>query len=154
MASIPRLVAPLGLRVIHKGCPEKSRKGWRFTISMGHQSQRDRQDNIKILKLIVNGASINVIRRVVTDPRTGERADFSRIYDRIFWLEKTLLAFEKAQLGRWREELKRQGIVRHTRIAHDDIVLGINWATSADRRITALNCSASADIRSGYVFRF
>jgi hypothetical protein len=32
-------------------------------------------------------------------------------------------------------------------------VLGVNWQTSADRRSTALNCSISADIAFGYVYR-
>ncbi len=149
----PKTGRPLGVRVIHKECPEKAKKGWRFTVSRDHQCQRDRDDNLKILTMLVNGASINSIQRVLTDPRTGKRAGMSRIYDRIFWLERTLLAFERAQLTRWRTELERQGVFRHTRIAHDDIVLGINWETSADRRLTALNCTASADIRSGYVFR-
>lgn len=147
----PKTKRPLGMRVIHKPC--KGRKGSRFTVSKDHQGQRDREDNIKILKMLVNGASINSIQRVLTCPRTGERAGMSRIYDRIFWLERTLLAFERAQLGKWRKDLERRGVLRHTRIAHDDIVLGINWETSADRRITALNCSASTDIQSGYVFR-
>lgn len=29
----------------------------------------------------------------------------------------------------------------------------MNWETSSDRRITQLNCSTTADVRSGYVFR-
>jgi hypothetical protein len=29
----------------------------------------------------------------------------------------------------------------------------VNWETTANRRITALNCSVSADIQSGYIFR-
>ncbi|WP_304617935.1 hypothetical protein [Paracoccus sp. (in: a-proteobacteria)] len=147
----PKTARPLGIRVIHKPC--KGRKGARFTVSKDHQEQRDREDNIKILKMPVNGASINSIQRVLTCPRTGERAGMSRIYDRIFWLERTLLAFERAQLGNWRKNLERRGVFRRTRVAHDDIVLGINWETSADRRITALNCTASTDIESGYVFR-
>ncbi|SPJ24847.1 hypothetical protein PAA8504_02688 [Palleronia abyssalis] len=147
----PKTKRPRGIRVIHKPC--KGRKGARFTVSKDHQGQRDREDNIKILKMLVNGASINSIQRVLTCPRTGKRAGMSRVYDRIFWLERTLLAFERAQLGKWRKELKRRGVFRHTRIAHDDIVLGINWETSADRRITALNCTASTDIQSGYVLR-
>ncbi len=103
--------------------------------------------------MLVTGASINSIQRVLTCPRIGERAGMSRIYDRIFWLERTLLAFERAQLGKWRKNLERRGMFYHTRVAHDDIVLGINWETSADRRITALNCTASTDIESRYIFR-
>jgi len=72
---------------------------------------------------------------------------------RIFWLERALLLFERAQLAKWREEKTRTGDYLHARIAHDDVVLSVNWETSKDRRITALNCSVSADIRSGYVFR-
>lgn len=82
----------------------------------------------------------------------------SRIYDRIFWLERTLLAYEQAQLTEWRKRVEKQRIKDgkpyiHTRIAHDDIVVGVNWESRIDRRITQLNCSVSADIRSGYVFR-
>lgn len=82
----------------------------------------------------------------------------SRLYDRIFWLERTLLAYEQAQLAEWRKRVERQSIKNgkpysHTRIAHDDIVVGVNWQTKIDRTITQLNCSVSADIRSGYVFR-
>jgi hypothetical protein len=90
----PRTARPLGIRVIHKPC--RGRKGARFTVSKDHQEQRDREDNIKILKMLVNGASINSIQRVLTCSRTGERAGMSRIYDRIFWLERTLLASERA----------------------------------------------------------
>ncbi len=82
----------------------------------------------------------------------------SRLYDRIFWLERTLLAYEQAQLAEWRKRAERQRIkdgkpYTHTRVAHDDIVVGVNWQTKIDRKITQLNCSVSADIRSGYVFR-
>lgn len=87
-------------------------------------------------------------------PAKGKRkVGVKKIYDRIFWLEKTLLAYEQAQLSQWRARLKRQKRFCHTRIAHDDVVLGVNWETSRDRRITALNCATSADIRSGFVFR-
>ncbi len=84
----PKTGRPLGIRVIHKDCPDKAKKGWRFTVSRDHQCQRDREDNIKILTMLVNGASINSIQRVLTDPRTGKRAGMSRICDRIFWLER------------------------------------------------------------------
>lgn len=130
----PKTARPLGIRVIHKSC--RGRKGARLTVSTDRQEQRDWGDNIKILS----------IQRVLTCPRTGERAGMSRIYDRNFWLERTLLAFERAQLGKWRKNLDRRGVFRHTRVVQDDIVLGINRETSADRRITALNCTASTDI--------
>lgn len=75
-------------------------------------------------------------------------------YARIFWLERTLLAYERAPLAEWRKRVKRQRVKDgkpyvHTRIAHDDVSIGVNWETRADRRITQLNCSVSADIRSG-----
>ncbi len=41
----------------------------------------------------------------------------------------------------------------HSRIAHDDISVSANWQTKIDPKITQLNCSVSAAIRSGYVVR-
>jgi hypothetical protein len=138
-----------GIRLVHKPC--RGKKGARFTVSLNHVRQIDRQDNITILKHLVNDTSINGLRRLIS---SGNRqASVKMIYDRIFWLEKTLLAYEKAQVEQWKKRVSKSGTIRHTRIAHDDIVLGVNWETSHDRRITALNCAVSADIQSGYVFR-
>lgn len=140
-----------GVRIIHKPC--KGHKGARFTVSQSHIRQQNRRENIRILKQLVNDASINVLQRLLIPAKGKRKVGVKRIYDRIFWLEKTLLAYEQAQLSEWRFRLQRQGRFRHTRIAHDDIVLGVNWETSRDRRITSLNCATSADIRSGFVFR-
>ena len=69
----------------------------------------------------------------------GRSCGMSRVYDRIFWLERALLAFERQQLRRWRERMERSGeTVRH-HLAHDDIVLSVNWETSEERRITSSN---------------
>ncbi len=141
----------IGIRVVHKPC--KGKKGSRFTVSQSHIRQKDRRENIRILKELVNDTSINALKRLLVPAEGKRKVGVKKIYDRIFWLEKTLLAYENAQLAEWHKKQNKENKFRHTRIAHDDIVLGVNWETSRDRRITALNCSVSADIRSGYVFR-
>lgn len=151
--SVPR---SRSVRVIHKPC--KGLPGARFTVSSEHRRQKKRDENIEILSLLANGTGLHDIRRILRTPRGETEPGMSRLYDRIFWLERTLLAYEKAQLAEWRKRVKRQRIKEgkpytHTRIAHDDIVVGVNWQTKIDRKITQLNCSVSADIRSGYVFR-
>ena len=144
------------VRVIHKRC--QGLPGARFTVSTEHRRQKKRDENIQILSLIANGAGIHDLRRVLRSPRGETEPGMSRLYDRIFWLERTLLAYEKAQLAECRKRIEKQRIkdgkpYTHTRIAHDDIVIGVNWQTKIDRKITQLNCSVSADIKSGYVFR-
>ncbi len=142
---------PLGIRLIHRPC--RAHKGGRFTVSSDHRRQKDRSDNIRILSQLVNEGGINALRRLLEPPRGARQVGIQRIYDRIFWLERVLLAYERAQLTKWRKRLRKENRPRHNRFAHDDIVLGVNWETSTDRRITALNCAVSADIKSGYVFR-
>ena len=144
------------VRVIHVPC--RGKPGARFTVSSEHRRQINRAENIQILALLANGAGTHDIRRILRTPRGEAEPGMSRLYDRIFWLERTLLAYEKAQLSEWRKRVERQRIKDgkpyvHTRIAHDDISIGVNWETRSDRRITQLNCAVSADIRSGYVFR-
>lgn len=144
------------VRVIHKPC--RGLPGARFTVSTEHRRQKKRDENIRILSLIVNGNGVHDLRRIMRTPRGETEPGASRLYDRIFWLERVLLAYEQAQLAEWRKRVERQRIkdgkpYTHTRIAHDDIVVGVNWQTKIDRKITQLNCSVSADIRSGYVFR-
>ena len=91
--------------------------------------------------------------RMMAPAGSGKSCGAKRVYDRIFWLERTLLAFERAQIARWKQELEASGEPINHHLAHDDIVLSVNWETSSDRRITQLNCSTTADVRSGYVFR-
>ncbi|OWY14569.1 hypothetical protein B6V72_04770 [Thioclava sp. F34-6] len=152
--SVPRARS---VRVIHKPC--KGLPGARFTVSSEqHRRQKKRDENIEILSLLANGTGLHDIRRILRTPRGETEPGMSRLYDRIFWLERTLLAYEKAQLAEWRKRVERKRIkdgkpYTHTRIAHDDISVGVNWQTKIDRKITQLNCSVSADIRSGYVFR-
>lgn len=151
--SVPRARS---VRVIHKPC--KGLAGARFTVSSEHRRQKKRDENIEILSLLANGTGLHDIRRILRTPRGETEPGMSRLYDRIFWLERTFLAYEQAQLAEWRKRVERQRIKDgkpyiHTRIAHDDIVVGVNWQTKIDRKITQLNCSVSADIRSGYVFR-
>lgn len=140
-----------GVRLIHKPC--RGKPGARFTVSVEHARQMDRRNNLAILRKLVNDNAMTALHRLLEPSPGSQEVGVALIYDRIFWLERVLLAFERAQLARWRERHKKRGEFRHTRIAHDDIVLGVNWETSADRRITPLHCSVSADIESGYVFR-
>ena len=102
---------------------------------------------------IVNGAGINDVVRMLSPAGTGRKIGVSRVYNRIFAIEKALLAFERAQLRKWRQKEIDEGFERRHHLAHDDIVIGVNWETSAERRITQLNISATADVPSGYVFR-
>lgn len=144
------------VRVIHKPC--KGRPGARFTVSSEHRRQKKRDENLRILAMIVNGNSLHDMRRLLRTPRGETEPGMSRLYDRIFWLERVLLTYERAQLTEWRAKVDRQRIkdnkpYTHTRIAHDDISISVNWETRLDRRLTQLNCSISADIGSGYVFR-
>lgn len=144
------------VRVIHKPC--RGLLGARFTVSSEHRRQKKRDDNIRILAMIVNGSSLHDMRRLLRTPRGETEPGMSRLYDRIFWLEKVLLTYERAQLAEWRVKVDRKRVkdgkpYTHTWIAHDDISISVNWETRLDRRLTQLNCSISADIRSGYVFR-
>lgn len=140
-----------GFRMIHKPC--KGKPGARISATLDHQGQKKRHDNVRLLRALVNGASINDLARLLSDPDTGKKCGVSRIYSRIFWLEKTMLAFEQAKLREWKKTKETSGRFIHTRIAHDDVTISINWESRQDRRLTPLLCSVSADIRSGYVFR-
>ena len=145
------MLRPSALRVIHKPC--RGKPGARFTIAMEHDHQKRSADNARILQALVNGVGLNGIRRMLSPAGAKSSCGMSRVHDRIFWLERTLLAFEREQLRRWRERAAREGEpVRH-HLAHDDIVLSVNWETCDDRRISQINCSTTADVRSGYVFR-
>lgn len=139
------------VRLIHLPC--RGKKGARFSITLDHHRQRVTKDNLQIVQAIVNGAGINDIARMLAPAGTGRAIGISRVYNRIFAIEKALLAFERAQLRRWRQKEIDEGFERRQHLAHDDIVIGVNWETSAERRITQLNISATADVPSGYVFR-
>jgi len=115
--------------------------------------KRRRAIMVRLLRELVNGASINDLQRLLSDPDTGKKCGVSRIYSRIFFLEKILLAFERAKLQDWKAKEDASDRFSHMRIAHDDVVISVNWESRFDRRLTPLHCSVSADIRSGYVFR-
>ena len=142
---------PSGFRIIHKPC--KGKAGARISATLDHQAQKKQNDNVRLLRALVNGASINDLRRLLSDPDTGKKCGVSRIYSRIFWLEKALLAFERAKLKEWKAREEASERFSHTRIAHDDVVISVNWESKSDQRLTPIYCSVSADIRSGYVFR-
>ena len=139
------------VRVFHKRC--RGRKGSRFTVSLPHVNQRKSSDNQRILRALVNRSGSLDLQRAIAGDEPGTKCGISRIYNRIFWLEAVLLAFEKEQLARWRDRVAadRKPVVH--RISHDDLVLGVNWQSDTDRRITPLNCSVSADADTGYVYR-
>ena len=130
--------------VIHEPC--RGLPGARFTLSSEHPRQKKRDKKIHILSLIVNGNGVDDLRRILRTPRgEGTRG-------------RDLLAYEQAQLANWPKRVERQRVKDgkpyiHTQIAHDDIVVGVNWQTKIDRKITQMNCSVSAEIQSGYVFR-
>jgi hypothetical protein len=140
-----------GIRLIHRPCRKKP--GGRFTVSLDHERQRRTADNVQILQALVNGTGINDLVRMLAPSGSGRACGVSRVYDRIFWLHGVLLAFEREQLRRWRETVAASGETPRHHLAHDDIVLNVNWETREDRRITQLNCSVTADVRSGYVYR-
>lgn len=142
---------PASFRLIHKPC--KGKAGSRISVSLDHQKQRELHDNVRILRALVNGESFNDILRLLQDPDTGKRMGVSRLYARIHWLEGVLLAFENAKLKEWRDRKNAEGPIHHMRIAHDDITISCNWESAVDRRLTPIQCSVSADIESGYVFR-
>jgi|TARA_Y100000815_G_scaffold251204_1_gene254512 hypothetical protein len=142
---------PSGFRIIHRPC--KGKPGARLSVSLDHQVQKELRDNVRILRCIVNGDSITTMRRVLADRDTGKQIGVSRLYSRIFWLEKTLLAFEHAKLKEWKQRVEASDRFSHMRITHDDVTISINWESGFDRRLTPLQFSVSADIRSGYVFR-
>ncbi|MEH6519704.1 hypothetical protein [Sulfitobacter sp.] len=144
------------VRVIHKPC--KGLPGARFTVTSDHRRQKKRDKNIQILTMIANGASIHDMRRILRSPRGEAEPGMSRLYDRIFWLDRALLAYEKAQLTQWRKRVEKQAVKNgkpytHSRITQDGISVGVNWQAKIDRKSTQSNCAVSADIKSGYVFR-
>jgi hypothetical protein len=139
------------VRLIHRPC--RGRAGARFTVSLPHARQRKSSDNQKILRGLVNSTGIQDLRRIIGGTEPGEQCGIDRLYRRIFWLEAVLLAFERAQIAQWKARVEAKGEPVVHRMSHDDIVLGVNWQSDTDRRITPLNCSVSADADSGYVYR-
>jgi hypothetical protein len=119
----------------------------------GPSAQKVLRDNVRILRGIVKGDSITTMRRVLADPDTGKQIGVSRLYSRIFQLERTLMAFERAKLKEWKKRVVVSDRFSHIRIAHDDVTLSVNWESRLDRRLKPLRFSVSADIRSGYVIR-
>lgn len=142
---------PLRIRLIHKPC--RGRAGGRFSVTLDHFRQKSTAQNAAMLRAFVNGGGIQRLRRMIAAAGEGRSCGASRVYDRLFWLEKTLLAFEREQLRRWKERVEASGQCAYNHLAHDDISLSVNWETAEDRRLTQLTCSTTADVRSGYVFR-
>lgn len=142
---------PKAVRVLHKPC--KGKKGARFSISLPHAGQKTTADNLRILGAVLNSAGITDMQRMLGTAATGKTIGFSRIYDRIAWLEKVFLAYEREMLRRWREKVERSGQRVEHCLSHDDMVLTVNWETATDQRNTQLNCAITADAKSGYVYR-
>ncbi|MCW8916519.1 MAG: hypothetical protein OQK24_11800 [Magnetovibrio sp.] len=138
-----------GQRLIHQ-CDTTTTK--RFTVSQSHVSQRKRESNHQILNMLINGAGFRDVVRMLASGK-DKKVGFSRIYNRLFWLEEVLLAYEKDQLEKWRNRIEKAGHKNQHRLATDALVLSVNWETSEDRRVTMLQCTATADADSGYVYR-
>jgi len=102
---------------------------------------------------LVNGVGIRKLVRKLAPSGGGRLCSVGRVYERILWLEKPLLAFKRTQLARWKSACESSGVPARHHLAHDDIVLTVNWETASDRHLTQLNCSTTADVRSGYVYR-
>ncbi len=144
-----------GIRLIHN-CewPRRGGRKKRFTYTPIYRRQRNTFDNVTILQHLINGSSFNDIIRAVSAGR-ARKLSVGRLYDRIFWLEALLLHYERAQLSEWRRKVDREDVGRRRNhvLAHDTVELTINWETSEDRRNTILKCHATADARSGYIYR-
>ncbi len=82
------------IRLIHKPCKGKS--GSRISATLDHRRQRHTADNVAMLVALVDGQGLSEIMRMMAPPGSGKTCGAKRVYDLIFWLEKTLLAFEKA----------------------------------------------------------
>jgi hypothetical protein len=92
-----RKTSSSGFRIIQRPCRAKA--GARICVSLDHQAQTELRDDIRILRCIVDGDSITKMRRALVEPDTGKQIGVSRLYLRIVWLEKTLLAFEREVEG-------------------------------------------------------
>jgi hypothetical protein len=95
---------PQAVRVIHKTC--RGKPGARFTISVPHRRQKETKDNLGILLALSNSAGILDIQRLLGPDAAGRKIGIGRIYDRIFWLEGVLLAYEQEMLRRWRKKME------------------------------------------------
>lgn len=73
-------------------------------------------DNVRLLRALVNGASITALRKLLADPDTGKKCGVERDYNWIFWLGKTLLALERAKLKESRDKVEPQGGHPHMRM--------------------------------------
>lgn len=149
--SLKRAATPKSVRVLHKPC--KGKKNARFSISLPHAKQKKSSDNLHILGALLNSAGVWDMKRMLGAAATGRKMGMSRIYDRIRWLEGVFLAYEREMLRRWRKKVEDSGELIEHRLSHDDLALTTNWESSTDRRNTQLNCSITADARSGYVYR-
>lgn len=143
--------APKAVRILHKPC--KGKKSARFSISLPHAGQETTADKLRILGAVPNSASITDMHRMLGTAATGKTIGFSRIYDRIAWLEGVFLAYEREMLRRWREKVGLSGQQVEHCPSHDDMALTVNWETATDQRNTQLNCAITADAKSGYVYR-
>ena len=120
---------PEAVRVIHKPC--RGRKKARFTISVAHRRQRETKDNLRVLLALNNSAGVLDIQRILGRRRPVGRSAWARIYDRLFWLEEVMLAYEREMLRRWRKKMEaraRAGKDVLHRLSHDDMVINVNWA--------------------------
>lgn len=146
-----RKKTPSSLRVLHKPC--RGKKGARFSVALPHAGQKATADNLKIFGAVLNSAGIVDIQRIIGTAATSKKIGMSQIYNRIEWLERVFLAYEREMLRRWKDKVERSGAAVEHLLSHDDMVLSVNWEISTDRRISKLNCAITADAQSGYVYR-
>ncbi|MCR9222055.1 MAG: hypothetical protein NXI21_17665 [Alphaproteobacteria bacterium] len=140
-----------GVKLIHR-CEGDGGKTSRFTYTPAFARQRKSADNRTILTGLANGTGFNDIIRIITAAR-GRGISVQRLYDRIFWMERVLLAYEQAQLFEWRRRTEVGSAAKRHVIAHDTLDLLVNWETSEDTRNTVVQAHASADVESGFIFR-
>ena len=141
-----------GVKIVHRCGGSNSTKRSRFTYTPEYARQRKSSDNHAILTALVNGAGLNDILRSIRTARGGSLG-VQRLYDRIFWLERVLLSYERAQLREWRRDQSLVEAEPHYVVAQDTLDLSVNWETAEDARNTIIKAHVSADVKSGFIYR-
>lgn len=142
-----------GVRLMHvcKDDLGQQRRPTRFTYTPAHRKQNRPQENLEILQKLINRSGFNGILRAMSTGR-ARALGVSRLYDRVFWLEKQLLAYERAQWIEFRSRTENAPFKEH-RLAFDTADISVNWETSEDRRNTIIKCNVTADVESGFILR-
>jgi transposase-like protein len=118
--------------------------GATFTIEGDHRTWSRLEVNKAIVLDLVNRASLNAILR-----KTGIGG--KRLYERIDFIHRQMLSFERARLRSLRESAKfRKRRFALCTDAQDQVV---NWIKSEYREHVQLSCLSTADNLTGFVFR-